>query len=150
MDCHRWLRKKKILPFLLLGLLALLLAGCIGTEYTVRDLSGTYRYNLIELRTVETAPEIDYCDEYGTAVADGAGHLVASGTRKCSVTGSATDSHDHTYTVAPDGTVLVTEVGASESTRGQIVDGGKILLIDGTTRGPGILVMHGVAVREHR
>ena len=118
-----------------------------GKTYNNAGLKGEYYYNLVQIRRDET-PDVDYCDEYGTITFDGAGSATGTGTRKCSVTGSATESGDFTYSVNPDGSVLITEVGFTDPTRGQLVDKGRMILIDGTTRDPLIYVMHGVAVKK--
>ena len=111
------------------------------------DLKGEYYYNLVQIRQDET-PDVDYCDEFGTITFDGAGLATGTGTRKCSVTGPATESGDFTYSVNPDGSVLITEVGFTDPKRGQLVDKGRMVLIDGTTRDALIYVTHGVAVKK--
>jgi hypothetical protein len=127
---------------------AIMLAGCAGGSYSAASLRGEYHYNLVQLRIDETAPNVDYCDEFGTITFDGTGGAEGVGERKCSVTGHATESGRFTYTVSPNGAVLMTEAGATEATHGQIVKRGKMVLIDGTTRTSGILVMHGVAAKK--
>ena len=117
--------------------------------FSVKDLDGTYLYNLVEIRTDETTGNIDYCDQYGSATfnGDGTGHNTSS--RKCSFSGPATESDDFTYTVSADGVVLITQVGEPYPTRGQIVDKARMVLIDSTTRlEPNIFVQHGVAVEK--
>jgi hypothetical protein len=123
------------------------LAGCAGGPYSTSSLRGEYHYNLVQLRIGETTPNIDYCDEHGTITFDGAGGGTGTGTRKCSISGTATGSRDFTYTVNADGEALITEVGETEATRGQLVKRGRIILIDGTTRSFDTLIMHGVAVK---
>ncbi len=138
-------RSKAIIFSLALSVLAL--SGCAGGPYSTSSLRGEYHYNLVQLRIDETAPNVDYCDEHGTITFDGAGGGVGNGTRKCSLTGNATEAGSFTYTVDADGVALITEVGETEATRGQLVKRGRIILIDGTTRSPGILIMHGVAAK---
>ncbi len=135
------------------GILAILgsttiLTGCFGPPYNVSNLNGNYYYKLVEVRNDETAPDIDFCEEYGNAHFDGAGTVEISGTRKCSISGSADESSTQTYSVSPDGTVLVNETGSSNPTRGKLLEGGRMLLIDGTTREPGILIMHGIGIKQ--
>lgn len=123
--------------------------------YNVRDLRGTYVFNLMEIRQEPGSP-IDYCDHHGTATFDGAGNGTSAETRKCSATGNVTERGRFTYTVSASGEVLITEVPDPPTstrplpTRAQIVEKGRMLLIDGTTREPNIYVQHGVAVRTGR
>ncbi len=134
-----------ILP---LAMAIVMLSGCAGgPPYSTSSLRGEYHYNLVQLRIDETAPNVDYCDEHGTITFDGAGGAAGTGTRKCSISGNATESGNYTYTVDADGEALITEVGETEATRGQLVKRGRIILIDGTTRAPEILIMHGVAAK---
>ena len=129
-----------------LGLAATALPTQPDATWDVRDLDGTYYYTLCEVRG-DVVP-LDYCDEYGTITFDGEGNAVATGTRKCSTTGPATQTNYFTYTVSPSGEVLITEVGFPLPTRGQIVDKGRMILVDGTTREPFIYIQHGVAVEQ--
>lgn len=131
-----------VLVFLVTGLPA-----HADKTYSEKDLKGTYYFNMVQIRQDETI-EVDYCDSYGTMTFDGAGGATSSGTRKCSVTGSVTDSNDFTYTVSTTGVVLITEVGFTDPTRAQIVDKGRMLLVDGTTRDPLIYVSHGLGVKQ--
>ncbi len=138
----------KMLSAAAICLLVLITTGCAGRTYSDSSLRADYHYSMVQLRLDETAPNIDYCDEHGTITFDGAGSATGTGTRKCSITGLATETGTFTYSVDPDGSFLITESGASESTHGQIVHGDKILLIDGSTRPPDILIMHGIAVKK--
>ena len=140
--------------FLLFGAAALLLATFslptqAGKIYTLSDLDGVYVYNLVEIRRDETSSAIDYCDQYGTATFDGNGNGSNTGTRKCSYSGPATETEAFTYYVYPDGVVEITSGNDLHPTRGQMVDKGRMILIDSTTRlEPWIYVQHGVAVEQ--
>jgi hypothetical protein len=141
--------------FLLFGAAALLLTTFsvpvqADKTYSEKDLDGVYVYNLVEIRQEGPTFEIDYCDGYGTVTFNGDGTGSNTGTRKCSVTGYfENETSDFTYEVSPDGVLLITEVGQTSPTRVQLVDKGRMGLIDSTTRDETyIYVQHGVAVEK--
>ncbi len=118
-------------------------AGCASAP----SVRGSYTSNLVQINKEDEG--IDYCDAYGTVTfhRDGTGN--GTETRKCTLSGSTTeDIGPFTYTVESDGTVLITEVGYPDPTHAKIVDRGRMLLIDGTTRSPKVWIMHGVAVKK--
>lgn len=119
--------------------------------YKLKDLDGVYVYNLVEIRADESDPTfIDYCDQYGTVIFNGDGTGINTGTRKCkSATGLITETTNFTYTVTTDGVVEITQEFEPYPTRVQMVDKGRMGLIDSTTRlEPHIFVQHGVAVEK--
>ena len=140
--------------FLFIGAAALLLTTFslpvqADKAYSEKDLDGVYVYNLVEIRADETTGAIDYCDQYGTVTFNGDGTGSNVGTRKCSYSGPATEISDFTYTVSPDGELLITQVGEPYPTRVQLVDKGRMGLIDSSTRlEPHIYVQHGIAVEK--
>ena len=141
--------------FLLFGATALLLTtfslpAQADKAYTEKDLDGVYVYNLVEIRADETNPAIiDYCDQYGTVTFNGDGTGTNTGTRKCSYSGNFTETTNFTYTVSPDGVLLITQAGEPYPARVQLVDKGRMGLIDSSTRlEPWIFVQHGVAVEK--
>jgi hypothetical protein len=142
--------------FLLFGATALLLTSFslpvqADKAYSEKDLDGVYVYNLVEIRHDESDPTIiDYCDQYGTVTFNGDGTGSNTGTRKCSATGNFYDETSaFTYTVTAEGVVEITEVNQPYPTRVQLVDKGRMGLIDSTTREePHIFVQHGVAVEQ--
>ncbi len=140
--------------FMLFGAAALLLTTfslpvLADKAYSEKDLDGVYVYNLVEIRADETTGAIDYCDQYGTVTFNGDGTGTNTGTRKCSYSGNFTETTDFTYTVSPDGVLLVTQVGEPYPARIQLVDKGRMGLIDSSTRlEPHIFVQHGVAVEQ--
>jgi hypothetical protein len=123
-----------------------------GRTYDLRDLRGTYYFVVTEIRFEHLPgipdPVMDYCTGYGTITFDGAGGAaISSGTRRCSATGTVTDSGNFTYTVNSDGSFLLTEVGFADPSHGQILDNGNMILVDGTLRNPDILLWQGVGVK---
>jgi hypothetical protein len=140
--------------FLLISAAALLLATFsmptqAGKIYSEKDLDGEYVYNLVEIRQEPPNYVVDYCDQYGTVTFYGNGNGTNTGTRKCSASPDVTETNDFTYTVSPDGVLLITEVGQTSPTRVQLVDKGRMGLIDSTTRDETyIYVQHGVAVEK--
>ena len=143
--------------FGLTGLLASHTPAVAGGGFSNRDLSGEYVFNLAEIRieydfsSGAPIPVTDYCDVAGTLRFDGLGAMTVDGTRRCSFTGTFVDASALTYTVNPDGSFLVTDPAdpVPDPVHGQIVNRGKSLLIDGTTRiNPNVLMFHGVAMQR--
>jgi hypothetical protein len=116
------------------------------------SLRGSYKYNLVDVRTGRSG--LDFCEETGTATLDGSGNATVVATRRCSNPAAITDvTNTMTYKVSSDGQVTFRDVGAARgtTTHGWIVDGGNMVLIDGTTKTPpgaGTLVTHGVAAKQ--
>lgn len=146
---------------LLFSCLSVVVSGCASTgapghggrDYDVSDLRGVYTFNLVQIRTDDSPPGVtNFCDEQGTVTFNGDGTARGSSTRKCSHTGPVTgELGDFTYTVDPDGAVLIYEVSApgDDPVRAKMVNRGRMLLFDGTRmREPGKLVFHGVAVKN--
>ncbi len=122
-----------------------------GREFSNRDLSGEYAFNLVDIRVF--GPSVVACDMAGTLNFDGAGAVAVSNTRRCpGIMGGppivTTETGTLAYSVNPDGSFLITEVtGDPDPTHGQIAQHGRILLIDGTTRtNPNVIVFNGTAV----
>ncbi len=118
------------------------------------SLSGTFYYTVAQIHVTAAGP--DYCDEYGTAVADGAGNLRTRSQRRCSLSAptAVPDTGRSTYRVNADCTVLVTEVRddgrPGDTSHGKILMKGDMVLVDGTTRTDSSKLQHAVAVRTSR
>lgn len=128
-----------------------------GGGYSARDLSGEYIFNLAEVRTEfdyssgVPVPVTDYCDHSGTLNFDGVGVMTVTETRRCSFTGTVADSATLNYTVDPSGGVLITDPldPTPDPVHAEIVNRGRSLLIDGTTRtNPNVLMFHGTAMQR--
>lgn len=130
-------------------------ASAEGRIFTERSLFGEYRFHIFEVRLTETG-EFDFCDETGTAVFDGTGFATAISTRRCSLPPRVEDdTGELTYVVFPDGQVEFTDVDGPEGTtnHGWIVDNGRIVLVDGTTRRPpgfDVIAVHGMGAKQGR
>ncbi len=128
-------------------------ASAAGRTYTDKVLSGEYRFHIFEVRLTEMG-EFDFCDETGTAVFDGMGNGTVSATRRCSLPPRVEDdTADLTYVVFPDGQVEFTDVDApvGATSHGWIVDKGRIVLVDGTTREPpgfDVIATHGMGAKQ--
>ena len=128
-------------------------ASAAGRTYTDKMLSGEYRFHIFEVRLTETG-EFDFCDETGTAFFDGMGNATAVSTRRCSLPPRVEDdTGELTYVVFPDGQVEFTDVDGPVGTtnHGWIVDKGRIVLVDGTTREPpgvDVIATHGMGAKQ--
>ncbi|HWR72835.1 MAG TPA: hypothetical protein VN604_06675 [Nitrospirota bacterium] len=116
-------------------------------SYNNRDLNGTYYYVTTQVRI--EASQVAYCSGYGTITFDGIGAGVTDGDDRCSVGGLTHDTWAHTYSVAPDGIVLIREVLYPASVAHcRIVENGRMLLCDGTTMEPESLSFQAIAVKQ--
>ena len=128
-------------------------ASAAGRTYTDKMLSGEYKFHIFEVRLTETG-EFDFCDETGTAIFDGMGNGIVSATRRCSLPPRVEDEiAELTYVVFPDGQVEFTDVDApvGATSHGWIVDKGRIVLVDGTTREPpgvDVIATHGMGAKQ--
>ena len=133
-------------------------AAVAGSGFSASDLSGEYVFHLTEIRTeydyssgVPVAVT-DYCDQAGTLNFDGVSTMIVSETRRCSFTGTfPATTATLNYSVAPDGSVSITDPAEPipDPVHGQIVNRGKGILVDGTTRtNPNVLIFHGEAIKR--
>jgi hypothetical protein len=129
-------------------LIVALLPGLLAAKkYKAKDLKGTYHYVVTEARAEAGPPNIQYCDSYGTIVFDGVGKAYTTiERRRCTWVPAggpievSTELGVFDYFVYSDGQFLMTEldtdfhppVPTSYVTHGRIVQGGKLLLVDGT------------------
>lgn len=115
--------------------------------YEAKHLKGTYHYVVTEARTEGGPPELEFCNNYGTITFDGVGKAAVSmELRRCTTFPSLAIEIDidelgeFDYTVFPNGEFLMIEldtdfdppVPTDYVTHGRIVQGGKLLLVDGT------------------
>lgn len=118
------------------------------------DLKGEYLFTVVEVHRFAlpgtTSMVTEHCVIAGTASFDGAGIMTLNGTQRCSFNGSSTLSGTQNYSVNPDGSFLISESpGMADPVHGQIVDHGRSLLLDGTTRTLAeILSWSGIAMRR--
>jgi hypothetical protein len=105
------------------------------------DLKGEYLFTVVEVRRDmlpgTTTLVTQYCVTAGTAIFDGVETMTGTGTQRCSVTGTGTVGDKPLYyAVNPDGSFLMSEspTGMTDPIHGQIVEHGRTLMIDGTTR----------------
>ncbi len=123
-----------------------------GASYDNRSLRGDYKFNIVEVRSIARGG-IDFCEETGTASFDGRGNASVASVRRCSNPPSTEKTTSAlTYAVKTDGQVTFDDVGgpAGSTTHGWIVDGGNMILVDGTTRSgtSDTLVTHGVGAKQ--
>ena len=126
--------------------LALVAAPLAAKDYKAKDLKGTYQFVVTETRA-ETLPEVDYCNSYGTITFDGVGKAYTTmEVRRCTtfptldVEIDIDDLGEFNYTVMPNGEFLLIELDTDVDppvetdyiSHGRIVQGGKLLLVDGT------------------
>lgn len=119
---------------------------------TNANLVGTYYYTTAEVEI--TTAGTNYCEQTGTATADGAGHFTSVVIkRRCSLT-SGTTGGDLTYTVNPDCSFTSEEVPPSpgSTSHGMILMNGDLVLVDGTLKSPtnSVKINHVVAVRTSK
>ena len=107
-----------------------------GKGYTLASLDGAYAFTFVEIAvTTDVPPATIYCNGYGTIVFYGDGNAeVTDGYRFCPQEDVVPQVavQDMTYTVDEDGTVYLTEVGATTAAHCQIADKGAMLLCDNT------------------
>jgi hypothetical protein len=121
--------------------------------FNAASLHGDYKYNLAQVQLVAHGA-YDFCEESGTATFDGRGITTIAAIRRCSNPATTKKiTMALTYTVRSNGEVTFREAGAPRgaNTHGWIVDGGNMVLIDGTTKTPaGVndLITHGVAAKQ--
>ncbi len=145
------------------GIAAALLTGAgtaaAGKIFDLRVLKGECRAVLSEVRyeSVEgsTGPVVSYCSGYGTVTFDGMGTgTIQEGPMRCIVPGMDpvttinTGSFTYTYTVSPDGTVLITEPRTNIVSHCRLADNGKTLMCDATGRDPNILLWQYIFVKK--
>ncbi len=114
------------------------------------DLRGEYRFSLNEAEVLTQSGNIQYCNSFGSAFADGAGELIAVQTSRCYEDGDVTRNENVvellTYEVRPDGEVFFySEDPSGGPTHGYLVNDGNTILIDGTARTGGWVYQHGTA-----
>jgi hypothetical protein len=115
-------------------------------NFSPRSLNGDYAYNLVDIH--ESPVGLQHCDQYGTMTFDGNGMAKATGVVRCNGSAPLSLYADFIYTVDPDGTALITKVGTAYPIHGRIVEHGRMILLDGSTRETAIYVQHGTAVRQ--
>lgn len=143
-------RSVKIWNVVLIALLVatLLPGGLLAAKpYKAKDLKGTYHYVVSEARADGPVPNVQYCDSYGTIVFDGIGkaHTTLE-LRRCTWFPAgppievSTELGEFDYVVYPNGEFLLIELDTDVDppvptdyvTHGRIVQGGRLLLVDGT------------------
>lgn len=126
-------------------------AALADKAFSNRDLRGEYRFSLNEAEVLTQTGNIQYCNSFGSAFADGAGNLTVVQTSRCFEDGSyeVVDSAELlTYEVLPDGEVFFySEDPSGGPTHGVLVNDGNTILIDGTARTGGWVYQHGTASR---
>jgi hypothetical protein len=138
---------------------ALTVAGLASAPATAapgfgnEDLKGEYLFTVLDVgrrQLPSGAFVINHCVVAGTATFDGIDRMTISGTQRCSQTGTETIGGTQFYTVNADGSFLISEsADMSDPVHGQIVDKGRSLLLDGTTRTlPEALSWSGVAMKR--
>jgi hypothetical protein len=149
----------KLLAASVLGALAL---GSAATRAdppcTNASVSGTFYFTAAQIFVRPGDPGPDYCDEYGTAVADGAGNMRSTSMRRCSISSPTArrDTGRNTYRVNPDCSFTITEIrddgtpGVTD--HGKILMKGEMVLVDGTARAATDTskLFHVVAVRTSK
>ena len=138
-----------------------LAAPAAAKTYKNKDLKGTYRFTVAEIRV--DGPDLQYCDSYGTMAFDGKGGAVSvTPIRKCILHPSGTPQVDFDeegffdYEVMPNGEFVLYELDDlgnrnGYDTHGRIVQKGNLLIVDGTQSWPGhpeFLLTHAVAAKE--
>ena len=118
------------------------------STFDERDLDGTYYFVTTEIRD-EGSGIIEHCSGNGTVTFDGAGGAIITEVKRCEGLTESFDPFDVTYTVSPEGEVLLREVDLSGPTHCQILNKGRILLCDGSTRDiPPIVSLTGILVKQ--
>jgi hypothetical protein len=149
--------KRLLRTSLLAGALAAALAAApaaAAPTFGNNDLKGEFLFTVVEVHTIilpgGTIPVAEHCVIAGAAVFDGVGTMSLSGRQRCSRTGTGDLSGTQYYAVNPDGSVLISEsADMSDPVHGQLVEHGRTLLLDGTTRTlPEIQSWSGIAMRR--
>lgn len=149
----------KRLPLILISLtlvsgvvLALLLVNSTpavgGPGFSNRDLSEVYVYNLIGIFGLPPNPT-DFCEHAGTMSFDGVGAVTIDAVIRCGGSVLSPPPITLNYSVNADGSFSIITPASIIYAHGQIVDHGRSLLLDGTTRThPEVVVFHGVAMQR--
>jgi hypothetical protein len=126
------------------GLLAMLLIGdpaVAGRTFDNDDLKGDYLCNVVEVRRALLPTglfALAHCVIAGTGKFDGVGMVTLNATQRCSIAGTTETTviaGTQYYSVNPDGSFLISESSSmTDPAHGQIVEHGRSLLLDGTTR----------------
>lgn len=147
----RMIMKKILMSMLIFGMSTTVLlvdytSGIAGGACSNRDLDGDYQFTVIEVYT--SGGIINYCDQAGTVTFDSAsGTATVSGTKRCNGVVGPIIPEPLTYAVSPDCNVEITS--PYDTVHGQIVNNGRIVLLDGTTSpDPDKLFFHGVAAKQ--
>ena len=117
-------------------------------KYKAKDLKGTYHFVVTEARTEAGWPVVEYCDSYGTITFDGVGKAYTTmEVRRCTtfvdpleVEIDIDELGEFDYEVLENGEFLMIELDTDFDpptpttyvTHGRIVQGGRLLLVDGT------------------
>jgi len=115
-----------------------------------RDLKGEYLCTIIEVHQLINSP-VEHCNLALTGNFNGAGRVDASGMMRCSGSfGTGVLSGSLNYSVNPDGSFLMSDLpNMANPSHGQIVDHGRTLLLDGSTKtNPEILSWSGICMRR--
>jgi hypothetical protein len=113
--------------------------GASAPTFGDEDLKGEYLFTVLDISFYmppgSTTSVVNHCVVAGTVAFDGAGNMALSATTRCSRSGVSTIGGNQYYSVNPDGSFLISESSdMSDPVHGQIVDKGRTLLLDGTTR----------------
>lgn len=125
-----------------------------GKTFANKNLTGVYYYTVQQIVQEEigdpSVTVINYCNGYGTITFYGDGTATRSGTDVCSIRGTSIESQALTYEVNPDGSFFIMDAeDPTDRTRGQIVNKGNMLLIDGTERNlEDQMSFHAVAAKQ--
>ena len=147
---------KSVLHRLLVaGVVAGLAAAPAGAApgFGDEDLKGEYLFTVLEvnLHQLPGGPLVtNHCVIAGIVVFDGAGRMTLDGAKRCSRSGNETLQATQFYVVNADGSFRISEsADMSDPVHGQIVDKGRSLLLDGTTRTlPEILSWSGIGMKR--
>ena len=139
--------------FLALTLLSLLPFGLQAKNtYSDSDVSGTYYFTNIEVRWIPSydSPNrmLNHCHVLGTAVSDGAGLVLTKSKNVCDITGTVEMDDTIHYQVNPDGQMTFYSEASGNTTHGQIIEAGRMILLDGSNNtNPSLILHYGTAVR---
>lgn len=128
--------------------------GSANAACTNASLVGTFYYTSVEVEIRPTGT--DYCEQTGTATADGAGHFTSVvQTRRCSLSpGGTSTGTNQEYKVKPDCSFTSEEIPPSpgSTSHGMILMNGDMVLVDGTLKSPtnSVKINHVVAVRTSK
>ena len=150
---NRTLSKTLIItPFLTMLVLGSIMVQA-APACTNASLVGTYYFTVAQIYVTPSGP--DYCDEFATVIANGAGKTTDSHTRRCSLSGNQTNVPGKmTYKVNTDCSVIFKDVqpagGLGQPVHGKILMNGDMVLVDGTTRTDNSKLFHAVGVRTSK